>query len=88
MRVSLKETRTSLPNANNLDGKSGIRGPKKNFFNCFSSIQSQYLRACPNYAFPSNRIKCRYRLAWPTSRMICSFNNSGDGQRRSSRRRR
>jgi hypothetical protein len=37
---------------------------------------------------PRTRIKCRYRFAWPTSRMICSFKASGEGHRRSSRRRR
>jgi hypothetical protein len=38
--------------------------------------------------FLSRRIRCRYRFAWATSRMICSFNASGVGQRRSSRSRR
>jgi hypothetical protein len=28
MRLSLKESRMTLPNATNLDRKSGIRGPK------------------------------------------------------------
>jgi hypothetical protein len=28
MRLSLKESRTKLPDATNLDRKSGIRGPK------------------------------------------------------------
>jgi hypothetical protein len=28
MRLSLKESRTTLPNVTNLDRKSGMRGPK------------------------------------------------------------
>jgi len=35
VRLSLKESRMKSLNATNLDRKSGIRGPKTKFFECF-----------------------------------------------------
>ena len=37
---------------------------------------------------PNTRHNRKYRCACPTSRMICAFNASGEGHRRSSRNRR
>src|ERR1700722_16912027 len=41
MRLSLKESRMKLLNATTFDRKSGIRGPKTIFFECFHSKPSQ-----------------------------------------------
>ncbi len=51
-----------------------------------ASMDKAQRRGCRS--LPSTRIKCRYRFACPTSRMICSFKASGEGHRRSSRSRR
>ena len=57
MRLSLKESRMKLLNATNLDRKSGIRGPKTKFFECFS--------------YPSRKASARGRRVTLSLRFVC-----------------